>query len=64
MQEQPSEQELQYYYERLINKLKQNPKYELIQEFGRLLMIHIDDFTPAQRKRYDELRAILKKVDI
>jgi hypothetical protein len=30
-------------------------------EFGKLLMIHIDDFTEEQKKRYDELKLILSE---
>ena len=55
----PSKQEIESYMEKLLDKFKQDPQFELQQEFGRLLMIHIDDFTPEQRKRYDELKEIL-----
>jgi hypothetical protein len=30
-------------------------------EFGKLLMIHFDDFTEEQKKRYDELKLILSE---
>jgi hypothetical protein len=45
--------------ERLLNKFKQDPQYELKQEFGEMLMRHIDSFTQDERKRYDELKEIL-----
>jgi hypothetical protein len=45
--------------ERLLNKFKQDPQFELKQEFGMMLMRHIDSFTPAERNRYDELKKIL-----
>jgi hypothetical protein len=57
----PTEQQKVAYFEKLLNKFKQRPNFELECEFGRLLMIHIDDFTPEQRKRYDELKEILCK---
>lgn len=45
--------------QRLLDKFKQDPQYELKQEFGRMLMRHINSFTPEERKRYDELKTIL-----
>ena len=59
MKKQPTEQELEAYYDTLLTKFKKDPQYELKQEFGRMLMRHIDSFTPAERKRYDELKEIL-----
>ncbi len=55
----PTEEEIESYYIKLLAKFKQEPNYELQQEFGRLLMRHIDSFTPDERKRYDELKGIL-----
>lgn len=55
----PTEQEIEDYCNKLITKFKKDPNWELQQEFGQLLMIHINDFTPEQRKRYDELKLIL-----
>jgi hypothetical protein len=46
--------------QKLLNKLKQDPNFELMQEYGRLLMKHINSFTPEERKRYDELGELLK----
>jgi hypothetical protein len=48
-------------YEKLLNKLKQDPNYDLMAEYGQMLMRHIDSFTPEERKRYDELTKILTK---
>jgi hypothetical protein len=45
--------------EKLLEKFKQDPQYDLKQEFGKLLMRHIDSFTPAERERYEELQKIL-----
>lgn len=59
MERKPTEQEKEAYYQRLLAKFKQDPNYELNLEFGRLLMIHINDLTPEQRKRYDELKTLL-----
>jgi len=49
------------YFGKLLDKLKQDPQYELKQEFGKLLMIHINDFTPEQKTRYEELKELLKE---
>lgn len=61
MKREPTQQEIDAYCEKLIGKLKQDPQWELQQEFGRMLMRHIDSFTPEERKRYDELKEILTK---
>lgn len=60
MNPEPTEVQMEAYYERLLNKFKQDPQYELKLEFGKMLMKHIDELTPAERKRYDELKEILK----
>lgn len=57
----PTESELQAYYDKLINKFKQDPNWELQQEFGQMLMRHIDSYTPKERKRYDELKTLLNQ---
>jgi hypothetical protein len=58
MIENPTEKQL----ESVLQKLKDaDPQFDLNIEFGRLLMIHINDFTPEQRNRYDELKVILKQ---
>ena len=41
---------------RLMAKFKEDPLWEEQQEFGRMLMRHIDSFTPEERKRYEELK--------
>lgn len=53
------EKEEEQYYDNLLNKLKQDPLFDLRIEFGNLLMRHIDSFTQYERKRYDELSEIL-----
>ena len=55
------EQKFEAAAEKLLNKLKQDPQFDLMQEYGQLLMRHIDSYTPEERKRYDELTAILTK---
>jgi len=55
----PTEQELEDYCDKLLNKFKEDPQYELKQEYGQLLMKHINDFTPEELIRYNELKQIL-----
>lgn len=55
----PTQQEIDDYCNSMMEKIKQDSQWELQMEFGRLLMRHIDSFTPEERKRYDELGAIL-----
>ena len=45
----------------LLGRLRAEPMAKEREEFGKLLMIHIDDFTPEQRTRYDELKKLLSK---
>jgi hypothetical protein len=59
MKKKPTEAEIEAYYSKLIAKFKKDPNWELQQEFGRLLMININDFTPEQHKRYNELKILL-----
>jgi hypothetical protein len=54
-----TEAEIEAYCERLLNKFKQDPQYELKQEFGMLLMKHINDLTPQERERYDYLKSVI-----
>jgi len=54
-----TDKEIEDYYEKLLAKFKKRPLFELEIELGKLLMIHIDDFTTEQRKRYDELLELL-----
>ena len=53
-------EEMDSYLEKLIAKLKQDPKWELQQEFGRMLLRHIDSLTESERIRYEELKQLLK----
>jgi replication fork clamp-binding protein CrfC len=56
----PSPEQIEEYCQKLIAKFKQEPNWELQQEFGRMLMRHIDSFTEEERNRYDELKRILE----
>ena len=56
----PTDQQKEEYFNKLLSKLKQQPHFKERQELGKLLMKHIDSFTPKERKRYDELLKILK----
>lgn len=56
MKTEPTEED----FKRVLNKLKQDPKYDLHQELGQFLFRHIDDLSPDERKRYDELLILLK----
>lgn len=56
----PTNEEQQDYFSKLLIKLKKDPLFEQRQELGKFLIRHIDDLSPAERKRYDELLIILK----
>jgi hypothetical protein len=56
----PTEREIKNYYDKLLNKLKQDPLFDLRQEFGQMLMRHIDSFTTKEKIRYEELKKLLK----
>jgi hypothetical protein len=45
--------------EKLLARLRAEPLTNEREEFGKMLMRHIDSYTPIERKRYDELKAIL-----
>lgn len=60
MKNKPTQEEIEDYCENLLNKFKKDPQYDLKQEFGTMLMRHIDSFTIEERKRYDELKELLK----
>ena len=47
--------------EKLLARLRQQPLAKEREEFGMMLMRHIDSFTPEERKRYEELKAILRE---
>ena len=57
----PTDHEKKDYYDKLLNKLKQDPLFDLRQEFGQMLMRHIDSFTIDERIRYEELKRLLKE---
>lgn len=61
MKKEPTEQEIKNYCDKLLNKLKQDPLFDLKQEFGQMLMRHIDSYTIDERIRYEELKKILAK---
>ena len=52
--------QMESYLARILAKMKQDPKHELRQEFGRMLMRHINSFTPQELARYHELQQLLK----
>lgn len=54
--EETTEQQMDAYLNGLIAKFKKDPQYELKQELGRLLLRHINSFTPKELKRYEELK--------
>lgn len=63
MNNQEVKDEINDYFNNLIAKLRaKDPQFEERIEFGKLLMKHIDDFTPDERKRYDELKETLKEI--
>lgn len=55
----PTPEQMEDYYQKLITKFKKDPQYELQQEFGRMLLRHIDSFTDQERIRYEELKSLL-----
>jgi len=46
--------------EKLLSRLRQMPLAKEREEFGKMLFRHINSYTPEERKRYDELKEILK----
>lgn len=47
--------------QKLLERLRQQPLAKEREEFGRMLFMHINSFTPEERKRYEELKLILKE---
>lgn len=47
--------------EKLLARLRAEPLAKEREEFGKMLMRHIDSFTAEERKRYDELKEILRE---
>ena len=60
MKKEPTIEELEAYCEKILSKFKQDPLFELKQEFGMMLFKHIDDFTPQELEKYNELKELLK----
>lgn len=56
-----TEEQYEIEAQKLLTKLQQDPKFELMTELGRMLMRHIDSYTTEERKRYDELLTLLKQ---
>lgn len=57
----PTALEYDEYLQKLLNKLKQDPQFELRQEFGRMLMRHINTFSDDEMKRFKYLEEQLKQ---
>jgi hypothetical protein len=47
--------------QRLLAKLRAQPLAKEREELGTMLMKHINDLTPKERERYEELKVILKE---
>ena len=47
--------------EKLLTRLRSEPLAKEREEFGKMLFKHIDSYTPKERKRYEELKTILKQ---
>jgi hypothetical protein len=45
--------------EKLLARLRAEPLAKEREEFGKMLMRHIDSYTPEERKRYDELKEFM-----
>jgi len=57
----PAPEQIEAYCQKLMAKLKQEPNWELRQEFGTMLMRHINSFTEEEKNRYEELKRLLHK---
>jgi len=60
MDKEHTPEEIENYCQKLMAKMKQEPNWELRQEFGTMLMRHINSFTKEERDRYEELKRLLK----
>lgn len=58
-----TEEEYEAAAQKLLLRLQQDPKFEMMTELGNMLMRHVDSFTPEERKRYYELLILCKKSD-
>jgi len=47
--------------EKLLAQLRAKPLSKEREEFGKMLFRHINSFTTQEKKRYDELKAILRE---
>ena len=56
----PTKEQLDSYYNKLLSKLKKDPQFKLRQELGNMLMRHISTFSDKELDRYNELIKILK----
>ena len=50
--------------EKLLARLRAEPLAKEREEFGYMLMRHIDDLTDKERERYDELHKILTNTNL
>ncbi len=50
--------------EKLLTRLRQQPFAKEREEFGMMLMRHINSFTSEELKRYEELKEILRDSEI
>ena len=57
----PTPEQIEGYCQKLIAEFKKNPNWELRQEFGTMLMRHINSFTKEERDRYEELKRLLNE---
>ena len=46
--------------QKLLAKLMAQPLAKEREEFGRMLMRHVSSFSPQEKKRYEELKELLK----
>lgn len=51
------------YLNGLLARLRQDPLFDLRQEFGKLLMRHIYTLSESELKRYNELKELLKPTE-
>ena len=61
IEKEPWTEETEKKAQKLLKKLRAEPLAKEREEFGRMLFRHIDSFTPEERKRYEELKELLRK---
>lgn len=59
MKPEPSPEEVEKGLDKLLNRLKKDPLFDEKLEFGNMLRRHIDDFSPEELLRYNELKKII-----